>query len=124
MDNTMSSSATTPPRTLSGLHLDPLLPLTGGMDADQRLTLIARAGLSDYLTAHPTIGFAWIEDLAPVAVVIDLAAVPFIDSVVLGWLLRLSRAMPHLSLTLVGLSPRLRAQLSMLRLQHLLPHDE
>jgi len=121
VDHTLSSSATTPPRTLSGMHLDPQLPLTGGMDVEQRLTLIARVGLSDYLTAHPTIGFAWMEEFAPVALTIDLSAVTFLDSVVLGWLLRLSRAMPDVPMTLIGLSPRLRAQLSMLRMEHLLP---
>ena len=95
-----------------------MLPLTGGLDAEQRLHLIARAGLADYLQAHPTIGFAWLEDLAPVAVVIDLSAITFIDSVLLGWLLRLARALRESPLTLAGIAPRLRAQLAMLRLQH------
>lgn len=93
------------------------MPLIESIDQDRKMTLVAQPQFSDAFLEHEP-DFSWLSAAKPKSIAFDLTCFPFVNSVVLGWLLRLTQAAVGTPVSVRG-NRRVVTQLRLLHLDRL-----
>jgi hypothetical protein len=95
-------------------------PFTVTIDAEGRILIRAHPGICQHPRLAEPISYDWARGLGASAVVVDLTEVEHLSSLLVAWLLQIGQAVAPLRVGLTKVSRQAAAQLSQLRLNHLL----